>query len=177
MPFVDLVGCIQLAFLVTVQHGRDQLGCSGDAVSQVRKIHLFAVARKLPRALRTAGNLGKLSRHFTLGSGEQHNLALDHGSKFVLADTNLVVAPLQPCRPPHSSRTGTDCAAVRPPSPGWRGSASGRYSPSPSTETKYILRHNIISFTGQYKYKSNYTHKQSVSQRILRILFTIHHFD
>ena len=33
--FVDLVGCIQLAFLVTVQHGCDQLGCSGDAVSQV----------------------------------------------------------------------------------------------------------------------------------------------
>ena len=42
---------------------------------------------------------------------------------------------------------------------------------------QYILRHNIISFTGQYKYKSNYTHKQSVSQRISRILFTIHHFD
>ena len=160
-----------------MQHGCDQLGCSGDAVSQVRKIHLFAVAHGNYHALlRTAGNLGKLGRHFTLRSGEQHDLTLDHGSKFVLADTNLVVALCSLAG--RRILRGQEQIALRYDLLLQDGADQLlKIFTFTKHGNQYILRHNIISFTGQYKYKSNYTHKQPVSQRILQILFAIHHFD
>ena len=126
--------------------------------------------------MRAAGNLGKLGRHFTLGSGEQHNLALDHGSKFVLADTNLVVALCSLAG--RRILRGQEQIALRYDLLLQDGADQLlKIFTFTKHGNQYILRHNIISFTGQYKYKSNYTHKQSVSQRILQILFTIHHFD